>query len=353
MAEPNPTGGSASGPAGNPSGANGRSGRTPAAEGLAAQGIAAPTPAAPTPAVPTPPALPPLIVGCWSWGDERTWGYRSRFGDDDLRAAVRALDAAGLRWFDTAEVYGRGRSERLLGDLTADLPGAAVSTKFFPYPWRLTGSGFRRGLASALRRLRRDRVELYQAHHEVPAPLARRWAGHLAAARRDGLVGAIGTSNLSAPALRAFSDALAEHGERVTAHQTRYNLCDRRVERHGVVELCRERGITLLAHSALAQGLLSGRYRAGAPMTGRRPIPDPVLAQTAPLLALLDRVADRLDATPAAVALAWLRHRGATPVVGVHDRAQAEDAAVAARLVLPGSAAAALDKVSAPWRGRP
>ena len=295
----------------------------------------------------------PVVIGCWAWGDRRTWGYQTRFGDDDLRAAVEALDAAGLRWFDTAEVYAGGRSERLLGDLLAGRPDFAVSTKFFPYPWRLGAGQFRRALDASLRRLKRDSVQLYQVHHEVPAALARRWAAHLAAARRDGVVEAIGTSNLSAPALRVVVEALAEHGERVVAHQVRYNLCDRRVERTAVPELCREHGITLLAHSALGQGLLSGRYRAGATMSGRRAFPNQVLAQAEPLLALLDRYAAKLDVTTAAVALAWLRHRGATPIVGVHSREQAEGVAAGVPVVLPETMAARLDAVSAPWRGKP
>ena len=294
----------------------------------------------------------PVVVGCWSWGDTRTWGYGTRFGHADLRAAVETLTSAGLYWFDTAEVYAGGQSERLLGELLAGRTDVAVSTKFFPYPWRLGVGAFRRALLAGLRRLRRDRVQLYQIHHEVPRPLARHWASCLAAARREGLVEAIGTSNLSAVGLHTMIDALARHGERVAAHQTRYNLCDRRVERHGVPELCRANGITLLAHSALGQGLLSGRYRAGRPMPGRRALPEPGLRQAEPVLKLLDRYADRLGTTPASVALAWLRRHGATPIVGVHDAAQAKDLAAGVGVVLPDGIASRLDVVTEPWQGR-
>ena len=297
-------------------------------------------------------ATAPLVAGCWSWGDTRTWGYPARFGDADLAAAVDALAEGGVRCFDTAEVYGRGRSERLLGNLLAG-QDAAVSSKFFPYPWRLTSGQFRRALEAGLRRLRRDRVQLYQLHHEVPAPLARRWAAHLAAARRDGLVEALGTSNLSVRALRATAAALAEHGERITAHQARYNLCDRRVERSGVAEFCRDNGIVLLAHSALGQGLLSGRYRAGTPMPGRRPLPEQVLRQAGPVLDLLARYAERLDRTPAAVALAWLRHQGAVPIVGVHNGQQARDAVAALTVTPTDGMLRRLDAVTRPWQGTP
>jgi aryl-alcohol dehydrogenase-like predicted oxidoreductase len=292
----------------------------------------------------------PLVAGCWSWGNRRTWGYAKRFGDADLRAAVEALGAHGVRCYDTAEVYSRGHAERLLGELAG--AAAVVSTKFFPYPWRLTRSQFLRAVERGNRRLRMDRVHLYQLHHEPPAQLLRRFAGHLAAARRAGLVESVGTSNLSSDGLRATVAALAEHGERVSAHQTRYNLCDRRVERDGVAELCRTEDIVLLAHSALGQGLLSGRYRAGDAMPDRRPLNDQVLRQADPVIQLLIRYADRLATTPAAVALAWLRHRGAVPIVGVHDRRQAEEIAQGLGVALTDKMAQRLDAVTLPWRGK-
>jgi|SRR4051812_26814864 aryl-alcohol dehydrogenase-like predicted oxidoreductase len=295
-------------------------------------------------------AAAPLMAGCWSWGNRRTWGYGSRFADADLRAAAEALGEHGVRCFDTAEAYSRGRSERLVGELTG--PAAVISTKFFPYPWRLTRGQFFRAVEASARRLRRDRIQLYQIHHEPPAALLRRWTGQLAAARRAGLVEAIGTSNMSVAGLRATMSALAAEGERVSAHQARYNLCDRRIERNGIAELCRADGIILLAHSALGQGLLSGRYRAGDAMPGRRPLPEPVLRQADPVIELLTRYAERLDSTPAAVALAWLRHQDAIPIVGVHNRRQADEAAHGLALTVPDDMLRHLDAVTRPWQGK-
>lgn len=292
----------------------------------------------------------PVVAGCWSWGNRRTWGYGTRFGDTDVRAAVETLTEHGVRCYDTAEVYSGGRAERLLGDCAGG--AAIVSTKFFPYPWRLTRGQFLRAVERGNRRLRIDRAHLYQVHHEPPRPLLRRLAGHLAAARRAGLVESVGTSNLSSDGLRATVAALAEHGERVSAHQARYNLCDRRVERDGVADLCRAEGIVLLAHSALGQGLLSGRYRAGDAMTGRRPLNEQVLRQADPVIQLLIRYADRLATSPAAVALAWLRHQGAVPIVGVHDRRQAQEAAQGLGVTLTDKMALRLDAVTRPWRGK-
>lgn len=296
----------------------------------------------------------PLAVGCWSWGDRRTWGYGTRFALADLSAATDVLLAAGVRCFDTAEIYGRGESERILGTLlAARCPQALVSSKFFPYPWRLTRSQFLRAVEGTARRLRRPDVAIYQIHHDGPWPLVRRWLDHLADARRRGLVGAIGTSNLGPGRLRQVARHLADRGERIAVHQTRYNLCDRRAERDGVLRFCREHGITVLAHSPLAQGMLTGRYGPENPPPGRRgrAVPPAALRQMAPVVALLRRYARRLGTTPAACALAWLRHRETVPLAGLHDARQARELTEAIGVRLTPEMARHLDEVTRPWLG--
>ncbi|MFH0244290.1 aldo/keto reductase [Streptomyces sp. HK10] len=297
-------------------------------------------------------ATAPLVAGCWSWGDRRTWGYGERFGDDELREVVAELTTVDAAYFDTAEIYGRGASERLLGRLA---PDAAVSGKFFPYPWRCTYGQFARALHASLRRLRRPRMSLYQIHHDVPGALLKRWTDHLARARREGLIEQIGTSNLPPVTLAAVADRLAAQGEQVAAHQVRYNLCDRRVESDGTLELCRDRGIIVLAHSALGQGLLGGNYRPGHQPLGRRArhLTEPLLRQTQPVRDLLTRFGGRYGVSPAAVALSWLRGQGVVPVVGLRDGRQAREALAGCALRLPEDVRSTLDTVTAPWRGTP
>src|SRR4051794_24626734 len=79
----------------------------------------------------------PIGVGAWSWGDKFIWGYGKGYNESDVRAAYRAALDSGLNWFDTAELYGFGQSERLLGECLATGQRAMIATKLFPLPWRL------------------------------------------------------------------------------------------------------------------------------------------------------------------------------------------------------------------------
>ena len=82
-------------------------------------------------------AVAPLGVGTWAWGDRLVWGFGRGYGEEDVLEAYRASRAAGLNFFDTAEIYGRGLSERILGRaLRAEGGDIFIATKFFPYPWR-------------------------------------------------------------------------------------------------------------------------------------------------------------------------------------------------------------------------
>jgi aryl-alcohol dehydrogenase-like predicted oxidoreductase len=296
----------------------------------------------------------PIVAGCWSWGDQRTWGYGRRFSLADLRDAAEVLLGAGISCFDTAEIYGHGESERIVGLLLGGPQTATlVSTKFFPFPWRLTRRQFVRALRGSLARLGRGQVDIYQIHHEVPWPLMRQWLGHLVHARREGLLTAIGTSNLSLASLRKTAGYLAAHGERVAAHQARYNLCDRRVERDEVFSFCRGHGIVFLAHSPLSQGLLCGKYSENNPPPGTRGsrISKAALRQIGQVNTLTARFGDKLGISPAGVALAWLRHRGAVPLVGVHDAHQARDVVTSSGARLTPAMDRHLCAVTQPWRG--
>ena len=106
--------------------------------------------------------ISPLGLGTWQWGDFMIWGYGKSYNDSDLHGAFQASLSAGINFFDTAEIYGKGRSERLLGEY---LPAAdslpVVASKFMPLPWRLTRRSLLGALRESLRRLRLERVDLY------------------------------------------------------------------------------------------------------------------------------------------------------------------------------------------------
>ncbi len=259
--------------------------------------------------------ITPLGIGTWQWGDRVMWGYGKTYTDADVQAAFQTSLDHGLNWFDTAEVYGLGISERLLGQYvravkgeTAAAPAPLVATKFFPFPWRLTKAQFRRTLKGSLNRLGMKCVDLYQIHWPFPPVSIETWAEALADAVSDGLIRSAGVSNYNLEQMLRADIALGKRGVPLASNQVPYSLLDRRVERSGLLSQCVQRGITLIAYSPLAQGMLSGKYTPEKPPSGiraRRYNPA-YLAKIQPLVQLLRQIGQEYGKTPSQVALNWV-----------------------------------------------
>jgi aryl-alcohol dehydrogenase-like predicted oxidoreductase len=293
----------------------------------------------------------PLGVGTWAWGDRLFWGYgRGGYTDVDLESAFQVSRAAGINFFDTAEVYGRGRSERLLGQFVRDAGDhVVVATKFFPYPWRWRRAGLLRALRASLNRLGLDRVDLYQIHWPYPPVPIETWMAGLADAVEAGLVRAVGVSNYSPEQTRRAYTALAERGVALVSNQVQYSLLHRGPERSGLLDVCRELNVTLIAYSPLAMGVLTGKYTPSNPpsgLRGRRYKPE-FLEQIQPLVAQLREIGQAHGgATPAQVALNWVMCKGAVPIPGAKNARQAEENAGALGWRLTGEEVATLDSAS-------
>jgi aryl-alcohol dehydrogenase-like predicted oxidoreductase len=294
-----------------------------------------------------------IAVGTWAWGNSRTWGYGHRFDDEDLEIAFEACVASGLTLFDTAEIYGSGRSERILGACMAEHDvRVRVGTKFMPYPWRLSTRQLESALGRSLDRLGIDSVALYQLHRPLPPIQVRTWASRMAGLVAAGLVKAVGVCNCSVAQLRSVTDALAAEGLPLATCQVQYSLLDRRPERSGVRRFCHERGIPLVAASPLCSGVLSGGYGSASPPEDRRArvFTPAFFRQVEPLLDILRRTARaRADGSPTQVALAWLLAKGAIPLAGVTSARQADDNAAALNLRLSSDEIALLDRLSGVW----
>ncbi len=299
--------------------------------------------------------ISPLGLGTWQWGDRMMWGYGKTHTDSDLHDAFQVSLQSGVNFFDTAEVYGKGRSEQLLGaclQQARQSPLATplvVATKFMPYPWRLRKGILLSKLRASLARLRLQRVDLYQIHWPFrPVPIET-WANALADAVEAGLTRAVGVSNYdSAQMLRAHS-ALAKRGIALASNQVEFHLLNRRVERDGLLKLCRELGVTLIAYSPLAKGMLTGKYTAKAPPPGLRSylFRRARLAKIQPLIQLLRAIGDAHDGkSPVQVALNWVMSKGAVPIPGAKNARQARDNAAALGWRLAEHEIAALDEES-------
>jgi aryl-alcohol dehydrogenase-like predicted oxidoreductase len=289
-------------------------------------------------------------VGTWQWGDRATWGYGQGYDESDVRAAFEAALDTGVSFFDTAEIYGRGESERVLGRcLRGRKDQVQVATKFFPFPWRL----FKRGslldaLKASLRRLQLERVALYQIHWPLPLVPGDVWAAELAEAIEEGLTERVGVSNYGPHNVRRMHRALARRGIELASNQVEYSLLRRRVERNGVLTTCRELGVQVIAYSPLAMGLLGGRYStAHPPPTMRRLRAGRRLRRATQVVPTLREIgAAHGDRTPAQVALNWLIYHGAVPIPGAKSEQQVRANAGALGWQLTADEIARLDRLA-------
>jgi aryl-alcohol dehydrogenase-like predicted oxidoreductase len=292
----------------------------------------------------------PLGIGAWAWGDRMTWGYRQGYGEADLREAFRVCLNAGIDFFDTAESYGGGQSEKFLGQFIreANRP-VTLATKFMPYPWRWHESNLRESLRASLQRLGVERVDLYQIHWPFPPVPIETWMEAMADAVQTGLIRAVGVSNYSAEQMRRAHAALARRGIPLASNQVNYSLIHRDPERNGVMQTCRELGVTLIAYSPIGMGVLSGKYTPEHPLPMRRwvYIRPRLLQKVQPLVSLLREIGHAHGGkTPAQVALNWVMCKGALPIPGAKNARQAEENIGALGWRLTEMEVAALDEAS-------
>ena len=213
--------------------------------------------------------VPRLGVGAMTWGGPsgRSRGgpaklaYGGPSGPEEEHLAFEASLSAGVDLFDTAAMYSGGASERRVGEL-AEGNSVVIATKF-PPGWLSTAEAFPGALDQSLVRLRSGTIDLYQHHFPSRRISIPSLMGFMADAVAAGTVRAIGVSNYSAEQLRVAHAALAERGIPLASNQVEYSLLHRAPEVNGVLDACRELGITLIAYQPLAQGVLTGKYRPG------------------------------------------------------------------------------------------
>lgn len=302
------------------------------------------------------PIVPALGVGTWSWGDSLFWDYGKAYDDSDVQAAFRTALEAGLTLFDTAEVYGLGTSERLIGNClkVTDQP-VVIATKYFPLPWRWRQQSVADALTASLERLQVESVALYQVHWPLDFFLGQRGLmTALAEEVKRGRIGAVGVSNYSARQMRQAHRYLADQGVPLAVNQVQYSLLNRQIETNGVLETAQQLGVTILAYSPLAQGLLTGKY---TPASGLKPggarrldprFSPQGLAKLQPVFQALQQIGDRHGRTPAQVALNWLVAQRVLPIPGAKTGRQAAQNAGALGWAMAEEEGAQLDQLTRP-----
>jgi aryl-alcohol dehydrogenase-like predicted oxidoreductase len=288
-------------------------------------------------------------LGAWAWGDRSVWQYGRGYTESDVRDAFQAAVAQDIRLIDTAEVYGSGRSERIVGELIRESSQkVVVATKYFPWPWRLTTVSFLTALRGSLDRLGLDAVDLYQVHWPTPLMRPEYMMDGMFACVRSGMCRGIGVSNFDEPALVRAHAALRRHGVALASNQLHFSLLRRQVEHSGLLSKCRELGIRVIAYSPLEMGVLTGKYGPGKPPPGNRGLRYAgIIGRIGPLLnAITDVGQEQGGKTNAQVALNWVITKGALPIPGAKTAAQAQENAGALGWTLTEAQVARLDAAS-------
>jgi aryl-alcohol dehydrogenase-like predicted oxidoreductase len=288
-------------------------------------------------------------LGAWQFGDRVLWSYGQTHNEEDIRAAFNVSLSEGIRFIDTAEVYGMGQSESFLGKFLKDTEQPVlVASKFFPMPWRWTKASLKNALKRSLERLGLERLDLYQIHWPSPLISPERSMEWMMEAVKEGLTRTVGVSNFNpSQTVRAYT-TLARHGIPLASNQVEYHLLDRTIEKNGLLARCKELGVRVIAYSPIAKGLLTGKYSADKLPPGPRSITAAqILPKIQPLLKLMTDIGqDHGGKSNAQVALNWCICKGTLPIPGAKNAEQAQQNAGALGWRLTEAQVAALDEAS-------
>jgi aryl-alcohol dehydrogenase-like predicted oxidoreductase len=289
-----------------------------------------------------------LGLGCMGM----SFSYGPPKDKQEMISLLRTAVERGITFFDTAEVYGGGQSERIIGSLLSSDPKRAesvkIATKFMPYPWKvdvhrsLLGS-----LHRSLDRLGRPSVDLYQIHGPISFRTQAAIAEALADAQGQGLTRAVGVSNYSAREMRAMASELEKRGVRLATNQVEFSLLRTQPMTTGLLAACRELGVVPLAYSPIGQGRLTGKYSEANPPPGKRTFANHPMGVVTRVVDELRRIGEKHGGkTPSQVALNWIMAKSAVPIPGAKNRAQAEQNAGATGWELDDEDVRALDHLS-------
>lgn len=265
---------------------------------------------------------PDIAMGTWAWGDSGETGdgyFGSSLTQAGLEKLAERAQAAGFSLWDTAMVYGMGRSETVLGEVLKRFARSdyQLSTKFTPQAAGIGTYPVADMLEQSLARLCTDYVDLYWIHN--PADVAR-WTPQLIPLLKSGKVQHVGVSNHNLSQIELADRILGEAGFRVEAIQNHYSLLYRSSEHAGILDYCRSRGIPFFAYMVLEQGALSGKYSSGNPLPGgsnRAKAYNDVLPRLKALTDKLAAIGQQRGVDAADVATAWAISKGTRPIVGV------------------------------------
>lgn len=307
-------------------------------------------------------AVPRMGIGAMTWGDAKglarlhpaKTAYGGAHGFEEEKRALEVSLDAGVNLFDTAAMYSGGASELRLGEL-AQGNDVLIASKF-PSGFSFRAEGLPKELEGSLTRLGRDSIDLYQHHFPSNRVSIPRLMEELANAVEAGKIKAVGVSNYSATQMREAHSSLAKRGIPLASNQVEYSLLHRGPETNGILEACRELGITLIAYSPLAGGALTGKYSASQRASGlRRFLPTfskKAMDAIQPVVNLLRQIGERYSKSPSQVALRWLiENPNVLPIPGAKNGRQARENVSALSFSLTPEEVELLNQATLAWKG--
>ena len=278
----------------------------------------------------------------------------------EKNATVQAALDGGINWFDTAELYGNGISE---ASLSAALKAAGktdrevvVATKWWPV--LRTAGNIRRTIQDRLRFLEGYPISLYMVHQPYSFSTPEAEMDAMADLVEAGKIRSVGVSNFAPARMRRAHARLQKRGLPLAVNQVRYSLLDRKIESNGILDTARELGVTIIAYTPLASGLLSGKYHKDPALLQKKSAfqrgrIQAALERSRPLVTALEEIGGKYQATPAQVALNWVIHIHGDAIVtipGATRVRQAQESAGAMQFTLTEDELARLDELSRSFR---
>lgn len=292
--------------------------------------------------------LPKIALGAWAWGNDGTFG--AKLSADSLRPVFDKAMEHGLNLWDTAYAYGMGTSEKVLAGFIKGLPreNVLISDKFTPQCADPDSSDPMKDMIEMqLRLMKLDRFDIYWIHNVWDAP---KWTEELAGYFKDkDDVPMIGVSNHNLAEIKQAAEILKAYGLKLSAVQNHFSLINRSSELSGILDYCKENGITFFSYMVLEQGALSGKYDTAHPMpegSARAESYNPVLDKLEIMNGALGRIAEKYGVGTAQIPVAWAIAKGTLPIIGVTKVSHVEDAVKAANISLTADETAELEAVA-------
>ena len=279
--------------------------------------------------------LPKIALGAWAWGNDGTFGNEHKI--EDLKPIYDKSMELGLNLWDTAYVYGMGKSEEVLGEFlkTSNREDFVISTKFTPQLAEMFEANEVTSMyENSAKILGVEDIDIFWIHNPVGAP---EWTKKLVETAKEHDIKMIGVSNHNLAEIKEANEILKEAGLKLGAVQNHYSLLNRSSEDSGILEYCKENDIIFFSYMVLEQGALSGKYDTAHPFpegSDRANAYGGSLAEIGELNKAIADIAGKHDAKVAQLPIAWAIAKGTLPIIGATKVHHVEDAADAVNIEL-------------------